>query len=326
MCAMEQQAPRSSRSTASRVVRSAALLILALVVVPPLVSAIQPADTRLLEGVELNETAYTEVRFTNGDQGLKLAGMLFEPEGEGPFPAAVIIHGSGSSHRNNRWYLTMAEHLQKKGIAVLLPDKRGSGQSDGEWQTASFEDLATDTEAAVSYLRTQGEVPVSSVGVVGMSQGGRIAPIVASHDPEVAWVVNVVGGAVPAHESLRYEETHNLREMGFLPAVSDLLAYPSSWSLIHLRNADFWDEIGNFDPIPYWESVEQPALVIYGEDDTNVPTEASVRRLEILGKPNFEVIVYEGSGHAIEDPEGQGNNIFREDALDELARFVHANT
>jgi pimeloyl-ACP methyl ester carboxylesterase len=298
---------------------------MAILVVPPLVAAVLPADERALDGVELDETTYTEVRFDNDARGIELAGMLFQPDGEGPFPAAVIIHGSGTSHRDNAWYLTVAEHLRTNGVAVLLPDKRGSEQSGGDWRAASFEDLATDTAAAVSYMRTQEELPVASVGLVGMSQGGRIAPIVASGDPDIAWTVNVAGDAVSAHQALRYEETHNLREMGVLPGVSNLLAYPSSWSLIYLRDSDFWDAVGNFDPIAYWRSVEQPALVIYGEDDTNVPTEDSVERLEALGKPNLEVRVYEGSGHAIEDPVGQGNSIFREDALDELTRFVHAN-
>ena len=71
--------------------------------------------------------------------------MLFLPEGNGPFPAAVIIHGSGTSDRDNLWPLTLTQYLRESGIAVLLPDKRGSEKSEGDWRTSSFQDLAGDT-------------------------------------------------------------------------------------------------------------------------------------------------------------------------------------
>ena len=303
----------------------AGVVLFGLVAAPPVIESFSSGEPRNLRGVDLTETTFSEVNFTNFDNDLELAGMLFRPKGAGPFPAAIIIQGSGTSRRDNGWYLTLADHLQQQGIAVLLPDKRGSEGSEGDWRTASFEDLATDTHAAIAYLEAQDLVPVRSIGVIGMSQGGRIAPIVASQDPSVSWVVNVVGDAVTAHDSLRYEESHNLREMGFLPGVSDLVAYPSTWSLIHLRDSDFWDAVGDFDPIPYWKRVDQPVLTVYGEQDTNVPTEASAKRLNRLDKPNIRVRVYEGSGHAIEDPVGEGNSIFRVDALEDLSQFVLKN-
>ena len=248
------------------------------------------------------------------------------PSGDGPFPAAVVIHGSGTSSRGNGWYLSLALHLQEQGIVVLLPDKRGSEQSGGDWRTSSFEDLATDTVAAVSYLGDQSDVPVTSVGVVGMSQGGRFAPLVANGSPDVAWVVNVVGGSVTMHEALRYEEIHNLRQLGFLPGVSDVMSYGTSYLVRTVGDPDFWTAIGDFDPLPHWDSLAVPALVAYGEDDTNVRTEESTRRFRALDHPNIMVVVYSGSGHGIEDPEGQGNRIFRRDALDDIANFIHRNT
>jgi hypothetical protein len=89
----------------------------------------RPAPARALEGVKLADSEYREVRFRNAIGGVDLAGMLFVPQGEGPFPSAVIIHGSGTSRRDNAWYLTLCTHLQRNGIAVLLPDKRGSGRA-----------------------------------------------------------------------------------------------------------------------------------------------------------------------------------------------------
>ena len=196
--------------------------------VPVAVTQLTKPEPRRLEGVRLNDTDYEEISFQNLEQDIGLAGMLFVPEGDGPFQAAVIIHGSGSSFRESSWYLTLTQHLQENGVMVLLPDKRGSEESGGNWRTASFDDLATDTIAAVAYLRDQGEVAVTEVGVIGLSQGGHIAPLVADKLQDVSFLVNMVGAAVPMHDLLVYEESHNLRQMGILPGLSDLFAYPAS--------------------------------------------------------------------------------------------------
>ncbi len=299
---------------------------LALLIIPILVTQFAKPERRSFEWVELNDTSYQEISFQNTAQDLELAGMLFVPEGEGPFPAAVIVHGSGTSRRDSGWYLTLTQSLQENGVVVLLPDKRGSEQSEGDWRTASFVDLATDTLAAVSFLKSQDEVAVSNIGIIGMSQGGHFAPLVATESPDVTFLVNVVGGALPMHDQLVYEETHNLREIGFLPGLSDLLAYPSSWMIINVRQKVFWDSIGNFDAVPYWQRLSIESLVLYGELDTNVPSSESAEILRSLGKPNIDVRIYEGSGHALESPTGEGNSIFREDALRDIRDFVLSAT
>ncbi len=297
---------------------------LALLIIPILVTQFAKPERRSFEWVELEDTTYQEINFRNTAQDLELAGMLFVPEGDAPFPAAVIIHGSGTSYRDSGWYLTLTQYLQKNGVLVLLPDKRGSEQSEGDWRTASFEDLATDTVAAVDFLNNQLEVAISDIGVIGLSQGGHIAPVVADQTQDIAFLVNIVGGAVPMHDLLVYEETHNLRELGILPGLSDLLAYPSSWSIIMARQRGFWAAIGNFDPVPYWRKTAVESLVLYGENDTNVPSRKSAAILRSLGNPNIDVRVYEGSGHALESPQGVGRSIFREDALREILDFVQS--
>jgi pimeloyl-ACP methyl ester carboxylesterase len=137
-------------------------------------------------------------------------------------------------------------------------------------------------------------------------------------------VVSVSGGALPTYETLVYEEKHNLRNLGVLPGLSDILAYPSAWSLIYWRQRDFYDSIGNFDPRAYWERLCIPALVIYGENDTNLPAEKSAEALRALGNRNINIKIYEGSGLALESPEGFGNRIFRENALEDIRDFIHS--
>ena len=298
------------------------VVVLLAFLLPVFLAQAAPAEERPLQVVHLADTRYEEVSFTNEAQDIPLAGMLFLPDSDGPYPAAVMIHGSGTSIRDNGWYVTLAAYLQENGIAVLLPDKRGSVRSGGDWRTASFEDLATDTAAAVAYLESRADLPLSAVGVIGSSQGGQLSPVVATQTPGVAFVVNATGAAVTIEEQLLYEENYNLREMGVLPGLSNLVAYPSAWSIRAVRQKAFWDTVGGFDPLPYWRQVNVPALVLYGAEDGNVPSARSAALLNGLGKDNIEVIVFEGSGHALEDPPGQGNRKIRLEALEAVRDFI----
>jgi len=306
-----------------RLRRSHLLLLFLLILFGPVaVKQLLPAEGRQYDWVSLDEMRYSEITFRNTEQQLELGGMLFVPAGDGPFSAAVIIHGSGTSRRDSGWYLTLTDHLQQNGIAVLLPDKRGSEKSAGDWQSADLHDLATDTLAAVEYLQDQDHVAVSRIGIIGMSQGGWIAPIVASETSEIDFVVSMVGAAVTPREQLIYEENHNLRQIGFLPGISNAIATMSTAYIRNVAQAEFWDGVADYDPIPYWSAVDIPALVLLGADDTNVPSEESARRLQALQKPNLRIEIFEGSGHALQDPAGQGNSIIREEALDAIRSAI----
>jgi len=281
-----------------------------------------PVESRQLEQVALADTLHSEILFQNHAQNLSLGGLLFMPEGDGPFPAAVVIHGSGTSHRDNGWYLTLTKHLQNSGVVVLLPDKRGSEKSEGSWRNSSFEDLATDTHAAIGYLREQRSLPISAIGVIGMSQGGWIAPIIASQEADLAFLVSVAGSVVTPREQLLYEENHNLRQVGFLPGISNALAYVGSANVRYLAQPELYELIVDYDPLPYWRDLSIDALALFGAEDTNVPTAESAKRLMSLNNPRIQVKVYDGSGHALESPLGNGNSIIRKDALKEISHFI----
>lgn len=298
-------------------------VVVAVVFIPVLVRQLLPSEQRHLERVVLADTRHAEIAFQNRTQDLALAGLLFVPEGAGPFPAAVVIHGSGTSRRDKLgWYLTLTKYLQDSGIVVLLPDKRGSEKSEGDWRTASFEDLATDTRAAIEYLRTQRSVPLSGIGVIGMSQGGWIAPIVASQESDLAFLVSMVGPMVTPREQLLYEENHNLRQLGFLPGISNVLAYIGAANVRYLAQPQLYKLIVDYDPLLYWGRISVDSLALFGTDDTNVLSAESIRRLESLRNPHVRVKVYEGSGHALESPLGHGNSIIRNDALEDISAFI----
>ena len=302
------------------------VVILAIVFGPVVLKQVAPPEERTFQRVYLADVEYTEVSFRNETQDLDLAGMLFVPDGEGPFPAVVIIHGSQASHRDSNWYLTLSSYMQKNGVAVLLPDKRGCEKSQGDWYTSSFEDLATDTLAAIDFMKSQDSVEVAQIGIIGLSQGGIIAPIVASQSPDLDFVINMVGPSVPLQEQLLHEGKFEMRETGFLPGVSNLFSHAYAFILENITLKEWWETVGNFDPLPYWQKVNIPVLVLHGSEDHNVPSAESKERFEALGKDNIRIIMYEGSGHGLEDPPGTGDRYIREEALSDMLNFIITTT
>jgi len=140
-----------------------------------------------------------EVAFDNpAFADVHLAGTLTLPEGEGPFPAAIMITGSGGQDRDetlldHKPFAVIADHLTRHGIAVLRFDDRGVGKSTGNYATATSADLATDANAAFAYLATRSEIRREAIGMIGHSEGGMIGPIAMASNPAVAYFVSLAG-------------------------------------------------------------------------------------------------------------------------------------
>lgn len=268
-----------------------------------------------LVGPDLTEIKYSEIFFKNSLENIQLSGMLILPEGNGPYPTAIIIHGSGTSRRNSVWYISVANHLQRHGIAVLLPDKRGSEKSEGEWLGASFEELATDTISAIEFVKNQQVFEHSVIGLLGMSQGGWIAPIVASKTDDVSFVVSMSGAAVTTEEQLLHEEIYNIAPYTYT-FLARLIAPISSRIL--MKKAFFIPTAG-FDPIPYWKDVQIPVFFALGGKDENVPVDATIHRLKESNLNHFTIKKYPDGGHAIRDIQ---TNRISEEYLHDLVKFI----
>ncbi len=162
----------------------------------------------------------TAVTYPNKEAGHSLAGTLTLPEGKGPFPVVVLISGSGAQDRDetllgHKPFLVLADYLTRRGIGVLRADDRGVGGSTGDHSTATSADFATDIEAGVAYLKTRDDVNPKKIGLMGHSEGGLIAPMVAAKDPEgVAFVVMLAGPGVPGDEILMEQSALILKAMG----------------------------------------------------------------------------------------------------------------
>jgi pimeloyl-ACP methyl ester carboxylesterase len=160
-----------------------------------------------------------------------LAGTLTLPEGNGPFPALLLLSGSGPQDRNeelfgHRPFLVIADALTRAGFAVLRADDRGVGASEGDFDAASFEDFAEDALAGLHYLTSHPEVDAARVGLLGHSEGGFIAPVVASASAEVAFLITLAGPSVRGAEVLELQNKLLFEQAGATEAqVEAQLAY-----------------------------------------------------------------------------------------------------
>jgi len=139
--------------------------------------------------------------------GVRLAGTILMPPGAGPFPAVVMVTGSGPQNRNeellgHKPFLVIAEYLARHGIASLRYDDRGIAASTGNFAASTSADFADDAQAAVAFLRKQPGIAPAHVGIIGHSEGGLIAPMVAARDANVAFIVLLAGPGLPGDSIL----------------------------------------------------------------------------------------------------------------------------
>jgi hypothetical protein len=157
-----------------------------------------------------------DVKFDNKKAGIKLAGTLTIPQGDGPFPVVILITGSGSQNRNeelmgHKPFWVIADHLSRNGIAVLRFDDRGVGQSQNSSSPSTSADFATDVESAFNYLKTNPKIDPKEIGLAGHSEGGLIAPMVAAANDGIAFIISLAGTGVSG-EQILYRQNYDLNK------------------------------------------------------------------------------------------------------------------
>ncbi len=160
-----------------------------------------------------------EVTFQNTQDGISLAGTLTFPNNGMDFPTVILISGSGPQDRNeevfeHKPFWVLADYLTKNGIAVLRYDDRGVGKSTGDFSKATSIDFARDVVAAISYLKTRKEVNLNKIGLIGHSEGGVIAPMIAAENKDIAFIVAMAGVMIPGSELLLLQKEMQLHAMG----------------------------------------------------------------------------------------------------------------
>lgn len=273
-----------------------------------------------------------DVRFRSGE--VELAGTLYRPRSEGRHPAVVFLHGSGEQRRKEFAY--HAKLFARHGIAALIYDKRGAGESTGKTYDTDYRGYAEDAAAAVRHLGARGDVRSGCVGVYGHSEGGWVASILGSEIlNDLAFViVSSTTPWTPAQQVL-YETETQVRQAGFPPAdgtralalqrrvleyqrsgasaktlPADLSAASSEpWfqsaelpdELYALEEYAWWRGVMDFDSVPHWKRVRTAVLAISGGRDANsdvrVSQETIARALSEGGNRDFTGVIFPQMEH-----------------------------
>lgn len=164
----------------------------------------------------------TEEVVVQSAPGVRLAGTLTLPQGKGPFPAAVMITGSGAQDRDetilgHKPFAVIADRLTRDGIAVLRVDDRGFAGSTGDFASATDDDFAVDAASNVAFLRSRPDIDPARIGLIGHSEGGLVAPKVAAKDTKIAFIVLMAGPGVPLSEVLKLQRAKLAPAMGQNP-------------------------------------------------------------------------------------------------------------
>jgi uncharacterized protein len=290
--------------------------------------------------VETNEVVSQEVRFDNGDT--HLVGTLYLPKTGDHLPAVVVLHGAGEPTREDELYRHLREGLPAIGFAVLIYDRRGSGQSSGSLQNISYETLADDGIAGQHAIAKIPRIDPARIGFWGLSQGGWLAVLAAGRSPNAAFAISVSAPLVPAEEQMRFAIRNRLMVGGYSAGdVQEMLDARSAWTgylrgtnsrdvaLVALKNAEakpwfnltymptaaklttdpahnsYRNEMDD-DPFVAATKVKVPLLFIYGDTDPWVPVAQSLEKLKRLAvmQHNFEYAVIPGANHEMASPVG----------------------
>ena len=267
-----------------------------------------------------------DVRFENIKDNIVLAGTLTLPKKDGNFPSVILISGSGPQNRDeellgHKPFLVLADHLTKNGIAVLRFDDRGTSESTGDFKTATTFDFARDVEFAIKYLQTRKEINKNQIGLIGHSEGGIIAPLVASENKDIDFIVLMAGSTLRGDKLLLLQKYKIETQMGInkqlvennqqifegayeiilnrnleKEVISDSLSHyfiskygkdlleNQKNALINQLTSPWMIDFIRLDPAVYLEKVSCPILTINGNKDLQVPSKENLEIIENISK------------------------------------------
>lgn len=289
---------------------------------------------------ERPDVVLRDVTIVSGD--VTLGATIGVPTSTGPHPALVFVHGAGDSSRLRAETRFAAEFFPRHGVACLVYDKRGCGESTGDWRAVGFEARASDVIAAVDHLRGLPDVDPRAIGLFAGSQGSWVAGLAAALDPSIRFIVHHSGAAVPVLEADTYAHRSRLLGTGLpeaeveewldlwrlecaalrrgVPADADpafqaalAAARSRPWFqkepyVAHARDdwwASWYPRVMDHDPAPLLNRLEIPMLWLYGARDSQSDPAANVAYLSRLARDrgkDHTIHVFPGAGHGIMVP------------------------
>lgn len=277
-----------------------------------------------------DEAKTRETRIQIDGPAGKIGASLILPDRLGALPAVVFTHGSGPQPRDSSRFA--AQQLAAAGIASVIYDKRGVGESAGDFNLVSFDDLAADAIAVAEYLKMRDDI--AGIGFFGHSQGGWIAPLAGATWPDTAFVITSAGPAVSPAREAEWTIIHSLRQQGFNEAdqaqARQLIAawheglrkkadsafaaafaeaQPKPWfaaaNLEEFFNTpsdafiESYRSYMDYDPLAALTHIKAPMLAIFSLQDESIDTVETLDVLQSLARPNIRIKVYDGYDHAM---------------------------
>jgi hypothetical protein len=285
-------------------------------------------NNRPQEPKEPFEYISENVVFKNNLDSISLAGTITYPKMGSDFPAVILISGSGPQDRNSELlnhkpFLVLADYLTKRGIAVLRVDDRGTGESEGNYNETGLNGFVNDTESAFEFLKTRKEINHSKIGLIGHSLGGIIAPIIASEDTDVSFIVILAGSGIRGDKLMLLQKEIIERKMGvpeigitqgqnnmkgaydiilksnenqtelqvelknyFTKVFGAMLPESQIQTISEQMSIPWLTDFIKFDPQTALSKTKCPVLALNGANDLQVPSKENLETIEKILKEN----------------------------------------
>ncbi len=289
-----------------------------------------------------------EVKFKNTKEKITLAGTLTYPNGDGPFPTVILISGSGGQNRDEELFYhkpfwVIADYFAKNGIATLRYDDRGIAQSEGSFATSTSEDFADDAKAGIDFLKTHPKVNASKLGIIGHSEGGMIAPMVAAGDTSIGFIILLAGPGIPIDELMILQNNEVSKAAGVTESIikenaalnqkcyaiirseKDLAKAKSKLKKLLSKNKMSESDIQNtihlvcspwfryfiqYDPKISLEKVKCPVFALNGDKDIQVTAKENLAGIEAAlkkaGNKDYKVKLVENKNHLFQTTQKLG--------------------
>ncbi|AZQ61037.1 alpha/beta fold hydrolase [Flammeovirga pectinis] len=285
-----------------------------------------------------------EVKFKNEKANILLAGTFTRPTDVKKYPTVILISGSGPQDRNqeilgHKSFLLLADELTKKGIAVLRFDDRGTGESSGNFKAASTLDFSTDVEAAYQYLLSRKDVDPTKIGLLGHSEGGTIAGIVASKNKNIDFIVLMASPGLRGKELMLHQKALIEKKGGIHDhaIAKNQKIFSGAYSIVINNEQPLFDKLADYfqhqfdhqlndqqinnlartfssnwmkefiklDPATYFSTVTCPVLALNGTKDVQVITKENLdainNALKKAGNTDIDIEEIKGVNHLFQE-------------------------
>lgn len=248
----------------------------------------------------------------SGDVRLE-ADLLIPAGGSEKKGAVIFIVGSGPVPYQAYFGITqkyVQDVFLPRDTAVLFVNKRGVGESEGNWKHQDFQGRADDLYAAVQFLKEHEGIDPDRIGIIGHSQGGYVVPITASQHEDVAFFISLVGPTVTVWEQMEDDYENTLRCQGYgEDELQKEVASFMKWArfeanvgkFLPLGEADIQSGIMDYNPRQALQTVKSPGLMVFAENDPTVPAEVNLARFDEVfnGNPseNLQTATISGAFH-----------------------------